>query len=524
MLKKHAQLFEGLFTASDLIFVSLAWVASYLIRFSTWFSEIVPIEKGVPPFSDYLRMLIFVWLIWAYVYRRLGLYKPMRGSHSFREIWLVIQANFFSVVLLLAVTYLFREKSVPFSRLVFAIFWILGTSFSLISRVGIRALLRVFRRRGYNVRYALIIGDGELAEKVATRILKHPEYGVELLGCLSGQYDRSQVTVAANSAMNSAVNSAVATLSSSASSVSSSRVAFTVRVPAGDFRRKRNRRRKDVSRHVRSIGSYGDLPKILQTYEGLDQIIVALPLSDHDKLGNVIASIGDSPVDVKILPDFHQFIRLRAEVEDFDGLPVMSIASTPLSGFNRVVKRVFDVTVGSIAFLLTFPVMVLLAGIVKVTSPGPIFFSQERVGLDGRRFSILKFRTMRLDAEQNGAQFAVAGDSRTTAVGRFLRQFSLDELPQLVNVICGQMSLVGPRPERPVFIEEFRQHVPRYMLRHKVQAGMTGWAQVHGWRGNTSIEKRIQYDLYYIENWSLQLDLKILVLTFFHGFLNRNAY
>ncbi len=502
MLKRHAQVFEGLFTASDLLMVSLAWVLSYYLRFG---SELIPVEKGIPPFSDYLRMLIFVWLIWAYVFRRFGLYKPMRGTSQLRELWLVVKANAYSIVVLLAVTYLFREKSVPFSRLVFVVFSILATIFTVSSRTGIRMLLRSLRRKGFNRRYILIVGAGKLAAKVARRISRHPEYGIELLGCLSGERASEHRFTTANGISNGIPYSSAALKAPSVSMSTSPSHEISV----------------DPQK---ILGTYGDLPRILEQYAGIDQIIVALPLADHDKIESVLSSLGDSMVDVKIVPDFHEFIQLGRQVEDFDGLPVVSIASTPLSGINRVMKRMFDIVVGSLFFLLSFPVMILTAALVKLTSSGPIFFTQDRVGLDGKTFKIFKFRTMYTDAEVNGAQFAVRGDRRVTPVGKLLRRLSIDELPQLLNVIFGQMSLVGPRPERPVFINEFRKHVPKYMLRHKVQAGITGWAQVHGWRGNTSIEKRIEYDLYYIENWSLQLDMKIIGLTLVNGFRDRNAY
>jgi len=253
-------------------------------------------------------------------------------------------------------------------------------------------------------------------------------------------------------------------------------------------------------------------------------VIVALPFSDHDCMEAVIFSVGDSMVDVRIVPDFHRFIQLGAQVDEFDGLPVVGLVSTPLYGINRLIKRVLDIVLASVSLLFAVPIILVSAALVKLTSRGPIFYSQDRVGLDGRTFTIYKLRTMHVDAEAGGAKFAVRGDSRVTLVGSFLRRLNIDELPQLANVLFGTMSLVGPRPERDVFIQEFKRHVPRYMLRHKVQAGMTGWAQVNGWRGNTSIERRIEHDLYYIEHWSLALDLKILGLTIINGFRDRNAY
>lgn len=470
MLKKNAQLFEALLTASDLLVVSLAWIASYWIRFQT---DWIPIEKGIPLFSDYLKVLIFVWVVWAFVFRRFALYRPMRGSNRLREIWLLVKANSFAVLLFLALTYLFREKSVPFSRAVFLIFWILSTAATVGSRSFIRQMLRYMRRRGYNLRYALVVGAGSLAETVVHRIRKHPEYGIKVLGCLASGDDAKN----------------------------------------GDSAKNR----------LRIAGTYADLPALLDD-ERVDQVIVALPLADHLKVESVLESIGDAMVDVKIVPDFHQFIQLGSLVEEFDGLAVMTVASTPLAGFSRFQKRVLDILLGTVFLILALPVMGLAALLVKLSSRGPIFYAQERVGLDGRVFKIYKFRTMRLDAEANGAQFAVEGDPRVTTIGRIMRRLSIDELPQLFNVVRGHMSLVGPRPERPVFISEFRRRIPKYMLRHKVQAGMTGWAQVNGWRGNTSIERRIEHDLFYIENWSLAFDLKILGMTIWRGVINRNAY
>jgi Undecaprenyl-phosphate glucose phosphotransferase len=492
MLKKHAQLFEGLFLASDLLVVSAAWIFSYWLRFS---SGLIPIEKGVPGFGDYLRMLIFVWLIWAFVFRRFGLYRPMRGVSRYTELWLVIRATSFSVVLLLAATYIFREKTIPFSRLVFLIFWFSATLFAIWSRSIIRGILRFMRKRGYNLRYVLIVGAGGVARSVADRIVSHPEYGLELVGCLSGEGLRD-VSYKSSFDGNTVVRSSSESYAMEA---------------------------VDPGLKTKIIGNYSDVPELLSR-GGIDQVIIALPLSDHFLIESVMSYIGDSIVDIRVVPDVHKFVQLGSLVEELNGLPVISLASTPLSGINTVAKRIFDIIVGTALFILFSPLMLLIAALVKVTSTGPVLFSQERVGLDGRSFKIFKYRTMTVNAEDNGAQFAVKNDPRTTVIGRFLRSTSLDELPQLINVILGQMSLVGPRPERPVFIEEFRRHVPKYMLRHKVQAGMTGWAQINGWRGNTSIERRIEHDLYYIEHWSLFLDIRILWLTLFRGFLNRNAY
>lgn len=530
MLKKNAQLFEGLFTATDLAVVSLAWIISYWLRFATGW---IPVEKGIPELADYLKVLIFVWIVWAFVFRRFGLYRGMRGMSRVREVWAVVKANSFAVLIFLSVTYLFREKSVPFSRLVFAIFWAVSTVGLVGARTIIRQVLRSMRRRGYNLRYVLMVGAGELAAKVVKRIRQHPEYGIELLGCLSGDHQPGSAPVSRT------VSPGATQLSFAEADVRpAQKIANShgndgfVRNAAGhaqhwsvDIPRKSIMVRPNGESAVplKIIGNYSDLPALLAR-GGVDLVIVSLPLADHGELGEVIESIGDSMVDVKIIPDYYQFVRLGTLVEEFDGMPVVSLSSTPLEGINRITKRALDLTLGSLLGLIAIPIVAIAALLVKLTSRGPVFYSQERVGLDGQRFSIYKLRTMFVDAEQEGAKFAVKGDPRVTPVGKVLRNLSIDELPQLLNVVRGQMSLVGPRPERPVFIEDFRRQIPRYMLRHKVQAGMTGWAQVNGWRGNTSIERRIEHDLYYIEHWSLTLDLKILLMTLLHGFRDRNAY
>ncbi|MBX7137897.1 MAG: undecaprenyl-phosphate glucose phosphotransferase [Oligoflexia bacterium] len=466
MLKQKRQLFELLFMAADLLVVSGAWCLSYWLRFEF---ELIAVDKGVPPFQHYLSLLLFIWLIWAFVFKRMGLYRPMRGVRRIRELWLLINANALAVLFLIAVTYLFREKSVPFSRLVFLYFWVAATLLTVFERSFLRFLLREVRRRGYNLRYLLIVGAGKVAGDIATRLRFHQELGIQLLGCLS-----------------------------------------------------RDGSEKKGPRGIPVVGSYADLDKFVQRVD-VDQVVVALPLEDNMYLPEIMSHLQETTVDVKIVPDIYQFVSLGGAIEEFEGLPVLSVQSTPLEGINLFAKRALDLALAVAGAAVTLPLMGVIAFFVKLTSRGPIFYHQERVSVDGSKFTILKFRTMYVDAEHQGPGWTVQGDQRVTPLGKFLRACSLDELPQLLNVLRGDMSIVGPRPERPVFIEEFRRRVPKYMLRHKVPAGMTGWAQVHGWRGDTSIDKRIEYDLYYIENWSLLLDLKIVFLTLFRG-LRRNAY
>ncbi|MFQ5830759.1 MAG: undecaprenyl-phosphate glucose phosphotransferase, partial [Candidatus Methylomirabilia bacterium] len=362
----------------------------------------------------------------------------------------------------------FFLRSFEFSRLVILYFWVLSVVSVSLSRAVFREGLRVARRHGYNLRNALVVGSGELARRVAERLRQRPDVGIQVVGMIGDEKDW-------------------------------------------------------IDPATKRLGGYGDLQSVMEQIS-VDHVILALPHEDYARVPMVIEEIGDSPVTIHFVPDFLRFASLRAGIEEFEGLPFLHLRESPLYGWSWIAKRALDLGIGGLAFVLTAPLMLLIALAIRLTSGAPVLFRQERMGLDGQRFSMLKFRTMAADAEADtGPVWAQPGDLRRTRPGAFLRAWSLDELPQLWNVLKGEMSLVGPRPERPVFVEEFRRRVPGYMLRHKVKSGMTGWAQVNGWRGNTSVEKRIEYDLHYIERWSLSFDLKILWLTFCRGF-RWNAY
>jgi Undecaprenyl-phosphate glucose phosphotransferase len=468
-LKQHHQLFQRSFFVADMVVVSAAWVMAYFLRFD-WGP--IPAPKGIPPMSNYLPMVLFVWVIWGTLLRWFGLYHLTRGTQAIQEAIRVAQASTLSVLVFMSVAFLFWEKDYSFSRGVFFYFWVLAVAMLVAERLVLRQILAVFRARGYNLRHVLIVGSGELAEIVARKISEHPGLGFTVRGFLAKHPDEIGRTI-----------------------------------PGGEV-----------------IGTYADVQSVLEQ-NGIDQVLIALPLESITSLEEILKRIGPSMVDIKVIPDIYKFISLRGGIEDFDGLPVVSLLDTPLVGLNDMIKRTVDVVVATLLLVLLSPIFLLIAAAIRLTSVGPVFYRQERMSLDGRTFLVWKFRTMRADAEAGtGAVWAAPADPRRTWLGTWLRRTSLDELPQLLNVLRGEMSLVGPRPERPVFIEQFRQKIPKYMLRHKVRAGMTGWAQVHGLRGNTSVEQRIRYDLYYIENWSLLLDFKILLLTLFRGFHNPNAY
>jgi Undecaprenyl-phosphate glucose phosphotransferase len=325
-------------------------------------------------------------------------------------------------------------------------------------------------KHGFYRRNVLAVGEGPTLRMLIDSIERLPELGVRLVG----------VVTAADA-------------------------------PARDFANKR------------VLGSYGEISSVLQA-ERVDEVLIALP-GDSRVLDQLLRDLKDETLYVRVVPDVSQHVTLGCEVEDFDGLPIVRLNDSPVIGWGAAAKRATDVIASAVALVVLSPLLLVIALVVKLTSPGPVLYVQERMGLDGRSFHMLKFRSMRVDAErQSGAVWARKGDDRRTSIGTFLRQTSLDELPQLWNVLCGDMSLVGPRPERPVFVHKFRTEIPHYMLRHKVRAGITGWAQVNGWRGNTSLDRRIECDLFYIRNWSYALDLKILTMTLWKGFIDKNAY
>jgi len=358
------------------------------------------------------------------------------------------------------------------SQAVWAIFLVINVALTFASRELVREALERRWRQGIGLKRILIAGAGELGRLVADKILEHRELGYQIVGFVD---DRA----------------------------------------AGDHLGYRG---------LPLLGTIDDAAEI-STREGVDHLYVALPPDQHVQMLKLIDSTSRECVDVKVVPDLLQVIALRARLEDLDGVPVININDVPLQGFNAIVKRVLDVMISSVALAVLFIPIGIIGVLVKLTSRGPIFYRQERMGLDGKRITIVKFRSMYHNAErETGPIWARENDPRVTVFGRFLRKSNLDELPQLWNVFRGDMSIVGPRPERPHFVEEFKHRIPQYMLRHKVKAGLTGWAQVNGWRGNTSIEKRIEYDLYYIENWSVSLDLKIMWLTLLRGFFHKHAY
>ena len=462
MLKAHSRLFEHLALATDLVLIALCWIGAYAVRFGAFGSG------DVPPLSVYTLQLVPILVVWFFAYKALDLYRPNRLGSHLSEWFDIARASTLGVLVLIAgMTFLFRGYD--YSRLVIVMFWVASIVTVSLSRAAFREILRFARRRGYNQRYAVVVGGGEPAAEVLRVLHRRRDTGIQLLGLLSDKQE-------------------------------------------------------EESGPVRRLGGIEEIRGVLATHQ-VDIVFIALPHHEYPRLSAVLNEIGDEPVAIHFVPDLFSLASLRGGVEEFESIAFIHLRESPLYGWNQVLKRAFDLVLGTAFLLVALPVMATIALAVLATSGRPVFFRQERMGLDGHRFRMLKFRTMRPDAEaQSGPQWAVPDDPRRTWLGGFLRRWSFDELPQLFNVLRGEMSLVGPRPERPGFVEEFRRRVPGYMLRHKMKAGITGWAQINGWRGNTSIEKRIEYDLEYIARWSLAFDLSILLRTLWLGFHNRNAY
>lgn len=478
MISRRYRFISLVYVASDVLATLLAFFLAWQLRFSTEALRFA--NTDVPNFGRYITLLPVAIVLWLIVFYFHGLYQSRRGRSGVDEGLTVTVAVILGMVLL-SVFIVWNKQvdigpagtPVPFtySRVFLALFAACDVVLVTAGRLVIRNRLRSLRRRGLNLQRILIVGAGVLGQDVARKLQAHEELGFRVEGFVDD--DPAKLGQRFSGAP------VVGTLD-------------------------------EIDAKI------GEL--------GVDQVYVAMPLEAHSRILEVLRVVGSECVEVKMVPDILQYATLRAEFEDLDGTPVINLSQVPLRGWSSLVKRAMDMAIASIAVAGLAPFLPIVAAAIWIEDKGAIFYRQERMGLDGKPFWIWKLRSMRTDAEStSGPVWAIKDDPRRTRVGSFLRRWSIDELPQLWNVLKGEMSIVGPRPERPAFVREFKHQIPQYMLRHKVKAGITGWAQVHGWRGNTSIRKRIQYDLYYIENWSLGLDLKILWMTLRHG-LRHNAY
>ena len=395
-------------------------------------------------------LLFFIVPIYMFLYHSCSVYAPKRTVRRRFEIYGIVKANTIGIVALIIVLYMIIRE-INFSRSVMVYFYVVNVTATSFFRLNLRKGLCSIRRRGYNLKHILLVGYSRAAEEYIDRLNDNPQWGYVVCGILDDH------------------------------------------IPGGT-----------LYKGVKVLGRLGNLEVILPENK-LDEIAITLPLKDYDYLESVVSICEKSGVHTKFIPDYNSLIPSRPYTEDLMGLPVVNIRYVPLTNTgNILVKRMMDVAGALVGIVLTSPVMLLSALLVKLTSPGPVIFRQERVGLHNKPFYMYKFRSMELQAPgEEKKAWTVRNDPRVTPVGRFLRRTSLDELPQLFNILRGDMSLVGPRPERPLYVEKFKEEIPRYMVKHQVRPGLTGWAQVNGLRGDTSIRKRVEYDIYYIENWTV---------------------
>ncbi|MEO8196322.1 MAG: undecaprenyl-phosphate glucose phosphotransferase [Thermoanaerobaculia bacterium] len=475
MIQKRFRIAAAAHLFGDLAATALAFFGAWALRFEL---EVVPLTKNPPDLGRYVELLPIALLLFPVVFYFHGLYRQRLYRARVDETVSVLLAVILGTVLLSGITSWYRPPLAPgsieyftYSRAFLALFAALELVAVVALRVAIRGLLRSASLHAGHLQRILVVGAGELGVDIAQKLVAHRDFGVEVIGFLDDDPAKRHL------------------------------------LPAG----------------LPVLGETANLQRVIDENR-IDQVFIALPLGAHKKMMSVLQTVGSECVEVKLVPDILQYATIKATLEELDGTPIINLSQVPLQGWHSLVKRVLDLVFSAAGLLVLLPFFPFIALLIWIEDRGPIFYSQERMGLDGRPFMIWKLRSMRMNAEAStGPVWAVEDDPRRTRLGSFIRRWSIDELPQLWNVLRGDMSLVGPRPERPTFVAEFRKHLPQYMIRHRVKSGITGWAQVHGWRGNTSIRKRLEFDLYYIENWSLGLDFKILWMTLRHG-LRLNAH
>lgn len=471
MIKDNQKIFNRLHVLLDALVIIMTYVCAWFLKFR---SGIEPFytgpEIGTLSGRTYFSALYLIVPGYLFLYYLFNMYTAKRAGSIKREVYNVIRANTVGFVLFIGALFVLHLDD--FSRTMIFYFYVFNIIGDSAFRLAIHKWLRVLRKKGYNVKYILLVGYSRAAELYIDRIRQNPQWGYVVRGILDDK------------------------------------------IPRGI-----------EYRGVKVIGQIDNLFYILPQNK-LDEIAVTLALEDYGRLEEIVSLCEKSGVHTKFIPDYNSVLPTRPYTEDLMGLPVVNIRKVPLNNmFNRFWKRAMDIVGASMALVLFSPVIVLVMLLIKITSGGPVFYVQERVGLHNTTFKMYKFRSMKVQSEgRDKKAWTKEDDPRVTGFGKFIRKTSIDEIPQLINILKGDMSLVGPRPERPYFVDKFKEEIPRYMIKHQVRPGMTGWAQVNGYRGNTSIKKRVTYDLYYIENWTVGFDIMILFMTIFKGFINKNAY
>jgi Undecaprenyl-phosphate glucose phosphotransferase len=468
LIKDNQKYFNRLRLVIDALIAVGTYFLAWFIKFESFFA--VDDEVGRLSNDYYFSALWFIVPGFLFLYYFFDTYTPKRGHRFSGEVGGIFKANIFGAAIILIVLQLIKQTD--FSRSMIFIFVAFNTFIVTLVHFFLQKILGTLRKKGYNVKYVLLVGYSRTTEEYIKRIFANPQWGYYIRGILDDE------------------------------------------VPVGT-----------EYKGIKVLGHIANLDMILEN-SSLDEIAITIGLKDYNRLEEIVDRCEKSGVHTKFIPDYMSIIPSMPYTEDIQGLSAINIRYVPLSNtFNQIVKRVFDVFFALIGIILTSPIMLVCAILVKTSSEGPVIFKQERVGLHNKHFWMYKFRSMRMQDENSEKKaWTTKDDPRVTKVGAVLRKTSLDELPQLFNILKGDMSLVGPRPERPQFVEQFKEEIPRYMIKHQVRPGLTGWAQVNGYRGDTSIYKRIEYDLFYIENWSMWLDLRIIFRTFFVGFINKNAY
>jgi Undecaprenyl-phosphate glucose phosphotransferase len=461
-------LFSLLLLASDVFMLALAFALAHRVRVRiNWPYEAVEIQR----FRDYLPVMAVFIVSTVLVYFLMRLYHLVRATSRVDEFYSIMAGTTVGTLLAVAVASLTLKNTVfavNLSRGMIAYAWIFGALLVITGRWILHQMRGIIQSRGFVQDRVIIIGAGDAARLVIQKIQGSPFLGYRLLGVVADE-------------------------------------------PA------------PAVGGLAVLGCTEDLPRLIDEL-AVDEVIIAIPEASDDDMLRLISLAHRDRISLKVFPNLFEIMAAGVTIDDLGGLPLLSIRDVALRGWKLTFKRSMDLAGSLVGMILLSPLLLLVAILIKLDSPGPVFYVQERMGLDARSFLMFKFRSMRQDAEVNGPGWTVKDDPRRTRIGAVIRRYSIDELPNLINVLLGDMSLVGPRPEQPTFVQQFRTMVPRYMDRHHEKAGLTGWAQVNGLRGDTSIYERTKYDLWYIENWSVWLDIKILIRTLFRFLFDRNAY
>ena len=454
---------------ADALAIEGSFLFSYWLRFHSPFTALLPVELGVPSLNAYVLGSVFVIPAWLLLFHSRHMYTSRRTVYFTDEVFAIVRLVFFGMLIVMSAAFFYRAFS--YSRAVFALLAVVTMSFIALARFLVHKFEQHWYSKGHDLQDVVIVGTNVTARRVYDGITSNKSLGYHIIGFFSVNGLNEMETAGI------------------------------------DF-----------------LGHLSHVPQFIKDHK-VDIVLVSLTYKDHPQLYELVRDCEGLNTEIMMVPDMLELMTSRVRIKELQGIPFIKIKSVPLTAWNLILKRSFDVLASALFLILSSPFFALIAVLIKIDSKGPLFYRQERVGLDGKTFRLIKFRTMRADAEkESGPVWAHKNDPRKTKVGTFLRRFSLDELPQFLNVIVGDMSIVGPRPERPHFVNQFRKEIPKYLDRHRVKTGMTGWAQVNGLRGNAPIEERTKYDVYYVENWSLVFDIKIILKTVHTVFFGKDAY